>query len=203
MDIEDLIAVNRLWHKIYPYTARQVMEAFGRKNGRALELGPFAGGISFVLAEKYPALELTIAADNADYIDYLETELEQRRLKERIRLIEAPLTGMPFAAGAFDLVILRGAFFFIMDQPGILDEIHRLLGPGGLAFVGGGYGKDIPNALIDEIAAESRLLNDRLGRRRISLAELRNLVESRGLGEKTQIIEEGGVWLEIRARATT
>jgi ubiquinone/menaquinone biosynthesis C-methylase UbiE len=203
MDIEDLIAVNRLWHKIYPYTARQVMASFGRQNGRVLELGSFAGGISFVLAAEYPALELTIAADDEAYLDYLETELERRGLKERIRLIKTSMTRMPFKTGAFDLIILRGAFFFIMDEPDILSEIHRLLTPGGLAFVGGGYGKDVPDALIDEIADESRLLNDKLGRRRISVAELRTLLESRGLGEKTQIIEEGGVWLEIRARATT
>jgi len=54
-----------------------------------------------------------------------------------------------------------------MYRPVILKEIYRVLKPGGLAFVGGGYGKDVPQALIDEIAEESRILNDALGRRRV------------------------------------
>jgi ubiquinone/menaquinone biosynthesis C-methylase UbiE len=199
MDIRELIAVNRLWHKIYPYTARQAMQAFGRESGRVLELGSFAGGISFFLAEDYPGLELTIAADDGAYLEYLKTELQERGLKERIRLINTPMANMALKSGSFDLVILRGAFFFIMDEPAILSEIHRLLSPGGLAFVGGGYGAHVPAELIDEIADQSRLLNDKLGRRRVTIPELRALLESRGLGEKTQIIEEGGVWLEIRA----
>ena len=61
-------------------------------------------------------------------------------------------TSCPSRARAFDLVILRGAFFFIMDRPKILDQVARLLRPGGLAFVGGGYGKGVPQAVIDEIA---------------------------------------------------
>ena len=199
MDIEELIAVNRLWHKIYSYTARQVMEAFGRESGRVLELGSFAGGISFVLAEEYPALELTIAVDDGAYLGYLETELQERGLKERIRLLNSPLSNLSFNDGVFDLIIFRGAFFFIMDEPAILTEIARLLSPGGLAFVGGGYGAHVPAELIDEIADESRLLNDKLGRRRVTIPELQALLESRSLGGKTRIIEEGGVWLEIRA----
>jgi len=51
---------------------------------------------------------------------------------------------LTFNDNSFDLVILRGAFFFIMERPMILAEIFRVLNPRGLAFVGGGYGKDIP-----------------------------------------------------------
>ena len=101
-------------------------------------------------------------------------------------------------AGSFDLVVLRGAFFFIMDNPAILTEIHRLLGPGGLGFAGGGYGREAPPAIVDGIAEESRRLNDALGRRRVSVRDLSRLLAATGLDGCTRIVEEGGVWLEMR-----
>jgi probable selenium-dependent hydroxylase accessory protein YqeC len=108
------------------------------------------------------------------------------------------MENLPFGDAAFDLVILRGAFFFIMGSPRILSEISRVLAPGGAAFVGGGYGAGIPQEVIDKIADESRILNDRLGRRRVTLGELKTVIESQGLSKATQISEKGGVWLVIR-----
>ena len=109
-----------------------------------------------------------------------------------------PLDSTPFAGRSFDLVVLRGAFFFIMDNPAILIEIHRLLGPGGLGFAGGGYGRDAPPDIVDGIAEESRRLNDALGRRRVSVGDLDRLLAATGLEGCTRIVEEGGVWLEMR-----
>lgn len=183
---------------MYPYLASQVTAAWGRTSGRVLELGPFSGGISYELAARHPALKFTLADDHKEYLAHLKHEIERRNPGTRMKLADASLNKLPFEDAAFDLVILRGAFFFIMDTPSILAEIYRVLSPGGLAFVGGGYGTGIPQSVIDSIAAESRILNDRLGRRRVNLDELKALVVSQGLSEATQISEEGGVWLLVR-----
>jgi probable selenium-dependent hydroxylase accessory protein YqeC len=200
LENRDLVAVNRLWQRVYPYTAAQAMAAYGRTEGAALELGVFAGGITFELAKENPGLSLTIAADSPDYLDYLKEELAARGLGGRVGLAEGPLESLPFPEQSFDLIILRGAFFFIMNRPAILDEIARLLRPGGLAFVGGGYGRGVPQEVIDEIADESRVLNDRLGRRRVTIDELRALLAaSRSASVRAAVVsEEGGVWLLMR-----
>jgi probable selenium-dependent hydroxylase accessory protein YqeC len=200
LESRDLIAVNRLWQRVYPYTAAQAMAAYGRAEGAALELGVFAGGISFELAKEHPALSLAIATDNPDYLAYLKEERARRGLDGRLRLLESPLEKLPFPGQSFDLVVLRGAFFFVMDRPAILDEIARLLRPGGLAFVGGGYGQGVPPAVIDEIADESRRLNDRLGRRRVTIDELKGLLarSPSATVRAAAISEEGGVWLLMR-----
>jgi ubiquinone/menaquinone biosynthesis C-methylase UbiE len=127
--------------------------------------------------------------------DYIPNSTSSLPMKE---LANMNLDKLIFLDGSFDLVILRGAFFFIMDKPQILTEAFRILRVGGLAFMGGGYGKDIPQNLIDDIAQESRVLNDNLGRRRVDIETLRQLLFLAGLGDKAQIVEEGGVWLEIR-----
>lgn len=198
MDVADLITVNQLWRKVYRYIAAQVMQSYGRSGGDVLELGSFSGGISFELAKSHPELKLTIAAESFDYLRHLQTEILSRGLANCIRLSETPLERLSFSEDQFDLVVMRGAFFFILDQQQTVSEIYRVLKPCGLAFVGGGYGKDTPQSLIDEIAEESRILNDRLGRRRVSIEDLRKLLGRAGLADKTCIMEEGGVWLEIR-----
>ena len=167
MDAEDIKRVNRLWKKVYPYLAAQVMENYGRDSGAVLELGPFSGGISLEMAKKYPELDINFAYE------------------------------VPKDDSRFDLIIFRGAFFFLGEKD-LLRNIFRALKDGGMAFFGGGYGKGIPQELIDEIAEESRILNDRLGRRRYRLEELKEHIKKAGLEDNCRIEEEGGVWLVIR-----
>jgi ubiquinone/menaquinone biosynthesis C-methylase UbiE len=194
-NIQDLTSVNRLWRRVYPYTAAQVMAHYQRTTGSVLELGSFSGGITIELAKSYPDLALNIADENPAYLRHLRNELFSHGLSSRVILKDMNLDRLTFNDATFSLVILRGAFFFIMDRPQILTEIHRLLRPGGLGFIGGGYGKDVPREVIEEIADESRLLNDRLGRKRVTLQELQDLLAEAGLSGKAKIIEEGGVWI--------
>ncbi len=171
MDPIDLKRVNDLWVKIYPYLAAQAIGYYGRKTGKVLELGPFSGGIARELGRHYPKLDITVNE------------------------------GFSFQNGKnkkYDLIILRGAFFFIFEEKTLPRSIFEALNEGGTALVGGGFGKDIPQALIDEITDESRILNDRLGRRRVTLDELSELVKQSGLTRDCRIAEEGGVWLVIK-----
>ena len=163
-----------------------------------LELGSFAGGISAELLKTYPDFRLTIADENSEYLRHLHGEFADQITTGCMRLLETDLGQLNLPDGSFDLVVLRGAFFFIMTRPSIMNEIYRVLKPGAIAFVGGGYGKDVPSEIIDEIAEESRILNDRLGRRRVSIEELKELLLSVGLSGQAQIVEEGGVWLLLR-----
>jgi len=195
-----LVKVNELWGKVYPYLAAQVAGVYGRANGRVLELGPFAGGMSCALAVSHQRMNFTIVCPHEDYLAYVKQDIVRRNLTDRMNLMATTMEKLPFADGSFDLVLLRGAFFFIMDCPLILHEIYRVLALGGVAFVGGGYGENTPLDVISPIAEESRVLNDKLGRRRITLEQLRALVRSQNLEQMTHITEEGGVWIKIHKR---
>ncbi|MFC2008302.1 class I SAM-dependent methyltransferase [Chloroflexota bacterium] len=194
MDIDDLKQLNSLWTKLYPYLASQIMEGYQRDSGAVLELGPFSGGISKELTKGYPGLSIIIAAESPAVLEYLREEMS--RLSERINIVKTDLYHLPFEDSQFDLVIFRGAFFFLKED--LLQEIFRVLKDGGMAFVGGGFGKGVPKELIDEIADESRQLNSRLGRRWVSIEELHEIVRRSSLTDRCQIVEEGGVWLHIR-----
>jgi ubiquinone/menaquinone biosynthesis C-methylase UbiE len=190
--------VNDLWRKIYPYLAAQVMEYYGKSYGDVLELGPFAGGISVELAKRYPALKITLAAQESGMVDVLRTEIEGAGFDREIELRCCGLDNLAFSGSLFDLLIFRGAFFFLDEECKIIQEIYRVLKEDGVAFIGGGFGKATPQPLIDEIAFESRDLNDRLGRKRVTLGEVKAMVKKAGLSDHARIEEEGGLWLVIK-----
>ena len=198
MNIDDIEQLDRLWKKIYPYVAAQIMECYQRDYGSVLELGPFSGGISLELARSYPRIAITIGAESPAVIEYLRRKIALSGLSKRITVEETGLEHLQFVDAQFDLVILRGAFFFLKDRVGLLGEIMRVLKAGGMAFVGGGYGKGTPEELIDEIGDRSRELNKRLGRKRVSKEELEEIVRESDLADLCSIEEEGGLWITIR-----
>ena len=198
MNIDDLIKVNSLWTKLYPYLAAQIMEGYQRGSGSVLELGPFSGGISLELARLYPGLNITIADELPEMVEYLEERISASGLAQGIAVKKTDLNRLTFDGSQFDLVIFRGAFFFLNKKGNLLQEIFRVLKKGGMAFVGGGYGKGVPQEITDEIASESRRLNKRLGRRWVSIKELEGLVRKSKLTDNCKIEEEGGVWLVIK-----
>ena len=198
MDLRLLKHVNDLWSKIYPYLADHVMECYGRSHGDVLELGPFAGGISLELARRYPGLNITVAVQDFGVVDLLHREIEGTGLDRKIEVKRSELDPLVFADPLFDLVIFRGAYFFLDEEGRILREIYRVLKEDGLGFIGGGYGKNTPQAFIDEIADESRNLNDRLGRIRVTVDEVKNMMNRSGLTPHAGIEKEGGLWLIVQ-----
>lgn len=198
MNIDDLIKVNSLWRKMNPYLVVQIMEGYRRDSGSVLELGPFSGGISLELARLYPKLDITIADESSEFMEHLEKNISASGLAQGIAVKKTDLNQLTFNDCQFDLVIFRGALFFLGKKENLLRETFRVLKEGGMAFAGGGHGKEVPQEFIDEVAGELRQLNRRLGGRWVRVEELGKLVKKSGLSGNCRIEEEGGVWLIIR-----
>jgi ubiquinone/menaquinone biosynthesis C-methylase UbiE len=198
MDIADIKQLNVLWRKIYPYLASHIMEEYGRDSGAVLELGPFSGGISIELARSYSKLDITVADSSPEITEFLRQEVASYGLADRIEVRSAQLDRLAFDDSRFDLVISRGAFFFLDERGEFLREVFRVLKNGGMAFVGGGYGNGVPGELIEDIADESRRLNRRLGKKWFGIPELQQIVTRSELTANCSVVEEGGLWLIIR-----
>jgi len=197
MSVDDLLKLDSLWGRTFPYLAAQIMEGYQSDSGSVLELGPFSGGISLELARLYPGLEITIADESAEVVDYIREKISAYGLGG-IEVKRTDLNNFAFGDSQFDLVVFRGAFFFLDKRGNLLREIFRVLREGGFAFVGGGHGKGVPQEIIDQIAPELRRLHRKLGGRRVSIAELEEMIEKSQLTNNCHIVEEGGVWIDIR-----
>jgi predicted O-methyltransferase YrrM len=126
--LENIKSINRLWGEVYPFLASVIMDEFGRHSGRVLEIGPFSGGLSMELARSYPSLDITIATWESDETKYMENEVADAGLADRIEVVKTGHDIFDFADEYFDLIICRGALFFL-DKKLLLESfrfsLHR------------------------------------------------------------------------------
>jgi ubiquinone/menaquinone biosynthesis C-methylase UbiE len=194
--LENIRRINKLWEPVYPFLASAIMDNFGKHTGRVLEIGPFSGGLSMELAKLYANLDITIATWESDETKYMENEVADLGFEDRIEVVQTGRDEFNFADEYFDLIICRGALFFLDEK--LLLGSYRILAKNGLAYIGGGYGKNTPQYIIDTIHYESHVLNQNLGKRWVTKDKLEKLLRDISLTNYCRIEEEGGLWLLIR-----
>jgi len=189
--------INLLWQPIRPYLARQVEELYGRRDGHILEIGPF-WGLIFALAQRNIGQSFLIAAFPQAAFRSCCQEAQKFGLEDRVRIIESDsfLTGLPDQS--VDLAIFRGALFFPSLFQVDFGAIYGKLRTGGIAFVGGGFGKYTPPEIISRIGRRSGELNAELGKVRITSESVWDQLRASHLESKAGIITEGGFWVLIK-----
>ncbi|MBI2360102.1 MAG: class I SAM-dependent methyltransferase [Deltaproteobacteria bacterium] len=194
---EDLIEqINSLWLPVYPFMAEHALAVSGLGSGKVLDLGPFAGGIAVSILARSAGFQAKVVDESERVLRSASQWAGEKGCSARLIVQCAPIDAIHEPDGSFDLVTLRGAFFFL--TPLLLREVKRVLHPGGFGWVGGGYGPLTPSAVIAPIADRSRRLNEDLGRRRITAAECKELLLSTGLAPWATISTDGGLWIEVR-----
>lgn len=196
-DLESIQQINRLWTPVYPHLARHIAEVYGRRNGNVVEIGPFSGVI-FSLARDGTGSSSAIASFPAGMADSYRREAREAGLADRVAVIESDpsLTGLDDAS--VDLAVFRGAFFFPSLFRIDLSAIERVLTPGGVGFVGGGFGKYTPNSVLLDMGKRSRELNLSIGKIEMSEQALRKVIAESNLKAPVTVIDEGGLWAIIR-----
>ena len=189
--------IDLLWEPVYPYLAHQIQELFGRQDGNVLEIGPFCGVI-FSLERMKIGRSFLIGTFSTGMSSFFRKEIENKNLKDRIKVIETDSSLKDLDREQFDLVIFRGAFFFPSLFQVNVSSIDRVLSKNGMAFVGGVFGKYTPEGVIQEIGKRSRDLNLQIGKVEVKEEALRQEVEKSGIKGTWKILSEGGLWIVMR-----
>jgi hypothetical protein len=189
-----LAELNRLWEPIRPHLAKQVEELYGRRDGHILEIGPFAGLI-FTLAATGIGRSFQIAAFPGEAADGYRRELG---FEGRVATTTSDSSLANIAAESADLAIFRGALFFPSFFQTDFGAIYGILRRGGVAFVGGGFGKYTPPEIISAIGKRSQELNIAIGKVNVTPEDLQKRLRAAGLEERSEIVTEGGLWVVMR-----
>ncbi len=192
MDSELISRLNELWAPIYPYLAQWIGRHYPGKPSLTLELGPFSGGLSRGLKSLFENVRTVCLMSEMEVADTIRNQFGPD-----VEILIGSPERLPLVA-PFDLVIYRGAFFFLTKQ--VIKEAFGILKPAGQAILGGGYGPQTPPEEIAKIAEESKRLNYRLGKKWISREELQEMVREAEMEEYSEILQEGGLWLLLKKR---
>ncbi|MBN1202091.1 MAG: class I SAM-dependent methyltransferase [Anaerolineae bacterium] len=96
--------------------------------GTVLEIGPGPGVLLRKLSERHP---LAVGFDLSPGM-LRQAQRHLRRAGLPVRLAQGDATHLPFAENSFDGVVMTFAFSAIPDGQAALDEVARVLRPGGL-----------------------------------------------------------------------
>jgi SAM-dependent methyltransferase len=194
----DLIQeIDRLWDPIYPHLARHISELYGRRDGDIVEIGPFCGVIFSLLKEKV-GHSFRIAAFPEGMGDFFRKEVKKQNLAEGIEIIETDSSLAGLEEDHCDLAIFRGALFFPNLFQVDFSAVYRVLKKGGIALLGGGFGKFTPASVIEKIKKKSRHLNLSIGKTEIDQDQLIQDLRTRNLKGTFEFLSEGGLWVIMK-----
>lgn len=182
-----------LWEPVYPFLARFLLDLWGKRGGDFLEIGPFSGGVAREVLKDGAFRGAVLIPEGL--LPLLEGALRREIEESRLLLKGGWPCALPFLDGSFDLVFSRGIFFFM--EKAFFEEVWRVLAPGGMALLGGGYGPLTPSEVIEEIAQRSKELNRALGKRSQGPGEIEVLLQKAGI-TRFEILQQGGLWVLLR-----
>lgn len=130
----DLVTDNALWRE----QVARLLEPGAPAPRRLLDLGCGPGGSAFVLADRLPGAR--VAALDISWPMVARARAHQRRRwsrqGDRVALLQADATHLPFGDGAFDLVTGHSFLYLVPDPAAVLREVRRVLAPDGrVAFM--------------------------------------------------------------------
>ncbi len=190
---------------LYPLLAEQIIAATGKTTGLCVDLGCGTGALGCALLEK-TQLQMLFYDESQQMLDLVAEKMAEHQLAGRFNLQCGDVASIDLADGAVDLAVSRGSIFFWEDLEKSLQEIERILAPGGWAYIGGGFGSQ---QIMDEIIARMEA-KPAEGKESFSAKVRRNLgpetqtafaaaLKKAGIKNYTvQRSEDIGLWIVIR-----
>jgi ubiquinone/menaquinone biosynthesis C-methylase UbiE len=118
---------------IYRAVAEEVTSE--ARSGEIMELGTGTGLLAVELGKRARDLEVTTAEESPYFVQLAESRIHNSGLGRQVKVALAEDGEIPFVDGSYDYVVSFGKLHQWGDPDGMLAEIHRLLKPGGKAWI--------------------------------------------------------------------
>lgn len=173
----------------YQYVVQDILKLCQPTKGFWVDLGAGEGPVAMHLIEATGNPVLLLDPNRESLTKGLELARE-KKIADRVSAVIGSAESLPFPDNTVDLVVSRGSIFFWDDPIKGLHEVHRVLRPGGKAYIGGGAGSGYPKPAVNQLIQERK---DKLQgeeaekwRRFVELRrpeQMRKWAEAAGLGE--------------------
>jgi SAM-dependent methyltransferase len=134
----------------YPFVVADMLKFCKPTEGFWIDLGAGKGQVAIPLVEA-TGVPVTMVDPNAEALGEALRSARQKGLEDRLFAVVGVAERMPFLDNSVDLVVSRGAIFFFQDPVKGLQEVYRVLRPGGKAYLGGGAGSGYPKEAVAKL----------------------------------------------------
>jgi len=186
--------IDELWEPVYPFLAKHIVELYGRKDGVILEIGPFCGAIYSLLLQGVGS-QFVMAAFPPEMVSFFGKQIHEKGHGEKICVVETDQSLSGIKRDSIDLIVFRGALFFPSLFQVEYGAINRVIKKGGIAMIGGGFGKLTPPEIIRPIAEQSKELNLKIGKVEVAADQIREDIKASGILADFWIVQDGGLWV--------
>jgi len=193
-DVKLIQEIDELWEPVYPFLANHIQAVYGREGGVILEIGPFCGVILALMAQGVGS-KFIIGAFPPGIGAFFHDYIRMKGSTNAISVIETDQSLTNIQDNSIDLVIFRGALFFPSLFQVDYRAVNRVMKAGGVAMIGGGFGKLTPPEIIHPIADRSKELNLKIGKIEVTAEQVKEDIEASGALVDYQIVHEGGLWV--------
>lgn len=200
MNIREFDRVAReVFAPVYPVIAGQIRARTGITAGVCLDIGTGGGYLGIALAG-LTDLEFYLMDKSPEMLEIAYMNVVGAGLQNRVRTILGDVHDIPREDNSVDLVISRGSLFFWEDKSRAFSEIHRVLKPGGKAYVGGGMGTGkLYRKIREEMEKRNpeRQEDGKEGRFADHRELYREALNRAGISTYTLIRGDEGSWIQI------
>lgn len=184
---------------VYPVIAAQIVQSFGIRKGVCLDIGSGGGYLALALA-RITELFIYVFDYSPEMLSIASQNIANAELAARMQILKGDVHQIPLQDGSVNLVVSRGSFCFWEDQQKAFGEIYRVLAPGGMGYIGGGFGTtELKKQIIGEMWKK-------YGKWYKGMEERRRATNTRSLEEKLQEAgiltfkitrNDTGLWIKI------
>ncbi|QHA01827.1 methyltransferase domain-containing protein [Dehalobacter restrictus] len=181
----------------YRVIAQQIKNETKIVEGKCLEIGTGIGYLGLALAE-ITDLQFTLYDISTEMLAYADQNIIDRNLQTRVQTQKGDVHSISLPDQSIDLVISRGSVFFWEDQEKAFEEIYRILAPGGMTFIGGGFGT---KEILDQIgrSMDSKWhakLEERIGD--TSAHNFKKVLKQTNIKDYEINQSDAGLWIKMR-----
>ncbi len=123
------------------------------KKGVGIDVGSGPGTLIVELCKR-TALHWINVDINPHFFGHFFRLAEAAGFGHRVSAVRADAVRLPFRDDYADVIVSRGSYHFWSDRKKGLEEIYRVLKPGGVAYVGRGFSRDLPVEMARRIRAK-------------------------------------------------
>jgi ubiquinone/menaquinone biosynthesis C-methylase UbiE len=181
----------------YRVIAEQIKNNTGKTRGTCIDIGCGGGYLGINLA-LLTDLTVLLFDKSTDMLAIAAKNIAGHNLGTRVKTLSGDVHNIPLQDNSVDLAVSRGSAFFWEDREKACREIYRILSPGGIAFVGGGFGTaELKKQITTEMLKRDRhwleTVNMRSGEE--AEANFMKALQAAGIPEFTVTRKDAGLWM--------